>query len=117
MTDTVQVRTFYDDWLAAEDAVRSAWERSPVIVHDAETEWVRTRQDAKAKLLMGRELGLPTMGGALVKAEIPVGWQTGRHRHGEESVYFLSGEGATQIGDEWFRWRAGTARRRSGIRP
>jgi mannose-6-phosphate isomerase-like protein (cupin superfamily) len=101
--------TFYDRWIDAEAQVRRANETSPVVVHDAEVPWEETRQDARAKLIFGRELGLPTMGGALVKAEIPTGWQTGRHRHGEESIFFMSGEGATRIGSEWFRWRAGTA--------
>ncbi|HEX5451923.1 MAG TPA: cupin domain-containing protein, partial [Candidatus Limnocylindrales bacterium] len=34
---------------------------------------------------------------------------TGRHAHGEESIFFLAGTGASRIDGEWFRWRAGTA--------
>ena len=38
-----------------------------------EIPWVRTRQDARVKLMVANELGFPTMGGSVLKAEIPVG--------------------------------------------
>lgn len=100
---------FYDRWVDAEARVRQAHSASPVIIRDEETPWIETRMDVRAKLLCADELGLPTMGGVVVKAEIPVGWQSGRHAHGEESIFVLEGDGASLIAGEWFRWRAGAA--------
>ncbi|MEA2622524.1 MAG: gentisate 1,2-dioxygenase [Chloroflexota bacterium] len=100
---------FYEGWVDAGSEVAEAYRNSPVVVHDADVPWVGTRQDARAKLIFGRELGFPTMGGAVTKSEIPVGWQTGTHRHGEESMFILAGSGASEIDGRWYRWRAGSA--------
>jgi gentisate 1,2-dioxygenase len=103
------VSTFYDEWLDVGRRIEKAWKDSPIIARDSDIEWVSTRQDAKVKLMVGEELGFPTMGSCVLKAEIAPGWHTGRHRHGEESMYFLSGHGFTMIEDQRFDWRAGSA--------
>ena len=43
--------------------------------------------------MIAPETGFPTAGSLLMKAEIPVGWHTGRHFHGEEAIYVEQGEG------------------------
>jgi len=102
------VGTFYDEWLATGDRIQGEFQHSPMIAHDREIPWVRTRQDAKVKLMVAPELGFPTMGSVVLKGEIPVGWHTGRHSHGEEAIHFLSGEGCTIMDGQRFDWHAGT---------
>src|SRR6202008_4381145 len=45
---------------------------------------------------------------ALVKCEIPPGWRTGRHAHGEEAIYILAGTGFAVIDDARYDWKPGT---------
>jgi quercetin dioxygenase-like cupin family protein len=99
---------FYDRWIAAGEEIRAAHRSSPVIARDRDIAWVATRQDARAKLMVHRDLGFPTMGGAVVKAEIPSGWHTGRHAHGEESIHILAGAGFSIIDGRRYSWRAGS---------
>jgi hypothetical protein len=56
------VTSFYDDWLAASDAIEQAYRSSPGVARAGDQPWVTTRQDARAKLLLSAELGFPTMG-------------------------------------------------------
>lgn len=100
--------TYYDAWLNGRSEIEEELQRCPVVARDAEIPWVRTPQDAKAKLMVGTELGFATMGSNVVKAEIPVGWRTGRHRHGEESIHILSGEGFSVIDGQRFDWHEGS---------
>jgi quercetin dioxygenase-like cupin family protein len=65
----------------------------PRVARGADLEWVATRQDARAALMIAPETGFPTGGSALLKAEIPVGWHTGRHTHGEEAILIERGSG------------------------
>ena len=44
------------------------------------------------------------MGSNVLKAEIPVGWHTGKHRHGEESMHILEGEGFSMLAGQRFDW-------------
>ncbi len=97
-------RTFYDEWLAKGDELEAWFRRSPVIAHDRDIPWVRTRQDARVKLMISDELGFPTMGSTVLKGEIPVGWHTGKHRHGEESMHILQGEGFSIVDGQRFDW-------------
>ncbi|HLH26104.1 MAG TPA: cupin domain-containing protein [Chloroflexota bacterium] len=100
--------TFYDEWLAAGPQIDEAFRRSPMIAHDRDIPWVRTRQDARVKLMLSNTLGFPTMGGCVVKAEIPVGWHTGKRSHGEEAVYLLQGEGFSVVDGQRLDWHTGT---------
>jgi quercetin dioxygenase-like cupin family protein len=69
------------------------------VARGADLEWVATRQDARAALMIAPETGFPTGGSALLKAEIPVGWQTGRHAHGEEAIFIERGSGVLVLDD------------------
>jgi quercetin dioxygenase-like cupin family protein len=100
--------TFYDDWLAAGERIQEEFRHSPMIAHERNIPWVSTRQDAKVKLMVANELGFPTMGSCVLKAEIPVGWHTGRHVHGEESIHILRGRGFSIIHGQRFDWHTGS---------
>lgn len=102
------MRTFYDDWLEAHDQIQRELWNSPAVARDSEIPWVRTPQDAKVKLMVANQLGYATMGSNVLKAEIPVGWHTGRHRHGEESMHILSGEGFSIIEGRRYDWHKGS---------
>jgi quercetin dioxygenase-like cupin family protein len=102
------VGTFYDEWLAIAGQIQEEFRCSPMIARDREIPWVQTPQDAKVKLMVSNELGYPTTGGSVLKAEIPVGWHSGQHVHGEEAMHILRGQGFTVIEGERFNWHAGT---------
>jgi len=85
--------TFYDEWLATEERIDQDLRRTMFVARDRDIPWVRTRQDAKVKLMVANDVGYTTMGSNVLKGEIPVGWHTGRHAHGEESIHILSGDG------------------------
>jgi quercetin dioxygenase-like cupin family protein len=99
---------FYDKWLSEGAQISEKFRRSPVIAHGGEIPWVRTRQDAKVKLMVANDLGFPTMGGVVLKAEIPVGWHTGKRAAGEESIHFLCGSGFSMIDGRRYNWHAGS---------
>jgi mannose-6-phosphate isomerase-like protein (cupin superfamily) len=102
------VATFYDDWLATGPEIEEKFKRSPMVCHDRDIPWVQTRQDAKVKLMVSNVLGFPTMGSNVLKAEIPVGWHTGKHRHGEEGIHILQGTGFMVLEGERFEFHKGT---------
>jgi mannose-6-phosphate isomerase-like protein (cupin superfamily) len=98
------MKTFYDDWLQAQRQIEDTFETSPAVARDKDIPWVSTPQDVKVKLMIANELGFATMGSNVLKAEIPVGWHTGKHRHGEESLHILDGEGFSIIAGQRFDW-------------
>lgn len=100
--------TFYEEWLRAGPEAQRAMRASPAVARDRDIPWVSTVQDARVKLMVARDLGFATMGSNVLKAEIPVGWHTGCHRHGEESMHVLRGEGFSVIAGRRFDWHEGT---------
>src|SRR3954462_13318938 len=98
------MKTFYDEWLQARDQIQDELEASLFVARDKDIPWVSTPQDAKVKLMVANHLGFPTMGSNVLKSEIPVGWHTGKHRHGEESMHILEGEGFSIIEGQRFNW-------------
>ncbi len=96
--------TFYDNWLDARSQIDQELWNSPAVARDKDIPWVSTPQDAKVKLMVANELGYATMGSNVLKAEIPVGWHTGRHRHGEEAMHILQGEGFSIIDGRRYDW-------------
>src|SRR5437763_1537635 len=89
---------FYDAWLAQSDEIERAVAEGPRVARGKDLQWVQTRQDARAALMIAPETGFPTGGSVLMRAEIPVGWHSGAHLHGEQ--YLLSQEtkhGATYV--------------------
>ena len=97
-------KTFYDEWLATPDKIHDELEDCRLVSRDKDIPWVSTPQDAKVKLMVANQLGFATMGSNVIKAEIPVGWHTGKHRHGEESMHILDGEGFSIIDGQRFGW-------------
>jgi quercetin dioxygenase-like cupin family protein len=102
------VGTFYDDWLAADNEIQEGFKRAKHVARDDEIPWVSTRQDAKVKLMIANNLGFATMGGNVLKAEVPAGWHSGKHSHGEESMHILEGEGFSIIDGQRFDWHKGS---------
>lgn len=99
---------FYRDWLAASERAEARLRASPVVARARDLAWVETPQDARAAMLIGPAAGFATMGSSLIVAEIPPGWRTGRHVHGEEAIHFTSGTGFSVIGDARYDWKPGT---------
>ncbi len=100
--------TFYDDWLKADEEIQQGFKRAKHVARDSDFPWESTRQDAKVKLMIANNLGFATMGGNVLKAEIPPGWHTGKHSHGEESLHILEGEGFSIINGQRFDWHKGS---------
>lgn len=98
---------FYDEWLNS--VKQAAAERAEAKIHSRgrELNWITTSQDARVAMLAGPQAGFRTMGGCILIGEIPRGWKTGRHCHGEESIYILEGEGYSLIGGKKYSWEAG----------
>lgn len=99
---------FYDEWLAAGQEIEAAFRRSPEVARDADRPWVSTPHDARVKLLLAAELGFPTMGGVVLKAEVPPAEHTGRHAHGEEAIHVTGGTGYVTIRGQRFDVRPGS---------
>ena len=99
---------FYSAWLRESARLEDAVSRAPVVARGNELEWIETPQDVRSGMLIGEASGFPTQGTALVKAEIPAGWRTGRHVHGEEAIHILAGTGFSVIGGARYDWKPGT---------
>jgi uncharacterized cupin superfamily protein len=102
---------FYDEWLTLWDKCVKEKQSAKRAIHADELKWERTRQDYKAALMVAPETGFRTMGGCTMMAEIPLGWKTGRHSHGEESIYFLEGSGFSIVDKRRYNWEKGTCMR------
>jgi quercetin dioxygenase-like cupin family protein len=99
---------FYRDWLAASGHVEARLQKPQVVSRAKELRWIETPQDARVAMLIGEAAGFPTMGTALLVAEIPAGCATGRHVHGEEAIHILSGTGFSVIDGARYDWKPGT---------
>jgi quercetin dioxygenase-like cupin family protein len=100
--------SFYERWLAESELIGRAVAEAPRVARGRDLRWERTRQDARAALMIAPETGFPTGGSLLMKAEIPVGWHTGRHAHGEEAIFVESGEGFLVLDDRRYDFKPGT---------
>lgn len=100
--------TFYDEWLAAWDETEAEKRDSRTVIHEEELDWVQTTQDHRAALLIAPETGFRTMGSLTMIAEIPVGWHTGEHKHGEEAIYIIAGSGSSVIEGIRYDWGPGS---------
>jgi quercetin dioxygenase-like cupin family protein len=99
---------FYAKWLKESERIEKEVAAAPRVARGKELEWVRTRQDHRAALMIAPQTGFPTGGSLLMKAEIPPGWHTGKHAHGEEAIYIERGEGFLLLDDRRYDFRAGT---------
>ena len=102
------MQDFYNSWLAESERVEKAVQDAPRVARGKDLNWVSTRQDSKAALMIAPETGFPTGGSLLMRAEIPVGWHTGKHLHGEEAIYVERGEGFLLLDDQRYDFRPGT---------
>src|SRR6185436_2605324 len=101
-------KNFYEQWLETPNQLQDELEMSRLVAVDKDIPWVSTPHDAKVKLMVANHLGFATMGSNVLKSEIPVGWHTGRHAHGEESMHILEGEGFSIIDGQRFDWHKGS---------
>ncbi len=99
---------FYDEWLGLWGKNVEERARARKVLYPEELQWVKTRQDARAALLVAPENGFRTSGGVTMLAEIPEGWKTGRHSHGEEAMYIVRGRGFSIIDERRFNWEEGS---------
>jgi quercetin dioxygenase-like cupin family protein len=97
-------KNFYEQCLETPNQLQDELEMSRLVAVDKDIPWVSTPHDAKVKLMVANHLGYATMGSNVLKSEIPVGWHTGKHRHGEESMHILEGEGFSIINGQRFNW-------------
>ncbi len=99
---------FYDKWLRSWDETTAEKRRARKSIHEEEIEWVQTPQDAKVGLLVAPETGFRTWGTVSMVAEIPVGWHTGSHIHGEEGIHIVEGEGFSVVNGQRYDWAKGS---------
>ena len=101
---------FYDTWLEYWDESEAAREAARRNIHEEEFDWVETRQDHRAALMIAPETGFKTWGNATMIAEIPPGHHTGMHKHGEEALFIVEGgPGFSIIDGVRYDWKQGTA--------
>ena len=77
-------------------------------VDEQDLVWFSTAHDARMALLVSRETGFDTWGLETSLAEIPPGWHTGSHRHGEVAIYVVDGEGFIVVDGVRYDVAAGT---------
>jgi len=97
-------KNFYDEWLETPNRIQDQLDDTLLVARDKDIPWVSTPHDVKVKLMVANHLGFATMGSNVLKSEIPVGWHTGKHRHGEEAMHILEGEGFSIIEGQRFNW-------------
>jgi len=99
---------FYAHWLEDSERIENTINNAPRVARHKELKWERTRQDAKSALMIAPETGFPTGGSSLMKSEIPIGWHTGQHFHGEEAIYIEQGEGFLVLDEGKYNFGPGT---------
>lgn len=99
---------YYDRWLKVWDDNEAARAKARKVIHAHELEWVETAQDARSALGISRETGFMTWGSETVFGEIPVGWHTGEHKHGEEAIHILEGDGFSIVDGLRYNWHKGS---------
>ena len=102
------MENFYDQWLKESERLEKIVADSPRVARAKDLKWTGTRQDQRAALMIAPETGFPTGGSLMMKAEIPAGWHTGKHVHGEEAIYVEQGEGFLVLDDCRYNFRKGT---------
>ena len=102
------MQDFYSAWLERSESLEKTVSEAPRVAKGKNLNWVRTRQDSKAALMIAPEAGFSTGGSLLMKAEIPAGWHTGKHLHGEEAIYIERGDGFMVLDDKRYNFHRGT---------
>lgn len=101
--------TFYDEWLGMWDTAEEERRASRRSIQPEELEWVETVQDDQTALVIARETGFRTWGTSTVLSKIPEGNRTGAHRHGEEAIYIVEGEGFSVVDGVRYDWKEGSS--------
>lgn len=96
--------TFYDNWLGMWDRAEDERKKARKVIHEEEIQWMETQQDAKIGLLGAPETGFRTWGTTTMVAEIEPGHQTGKHKHGEEVIHIVEGDGCTIVNGKRYNW-------------
>ena len=99
---------FYSDWLEASRRNALDVERSPILARGRDLVWIETPNEHRIAMLIGRHVGFPTNGTNLCTVVIPVGQHTGRHRHGEEAIHVLRGDGFVVVAGRRYDVHGGT---------
>jgi mannose-6-phosphate isomerase-like protein (cupin superfamily) len=99
---------FYSDWLRHSQENEQIVHRDPVIARGKDVIYFETPQDYRFGMLIGEQVGFPTNGTNLCRAFLPAGHHTGKHRHGEEAIHILSGEGFIVVDDRRYDFHTGT---------
>lgn len=99
---------FYADWLAASRRNAHDVEHSPIVARGAEAIWLETPNEHRIAMLIGNHAGFPTNGTNVCRVVIPAGQHTGRHRHGEEAIHVLRGDGFVLVAERRYQFRSGT---------
>jgi uncharacterized cupin superfamily protein len=99
---------FHSEWAAASHRNEIWTGNAPVVARGRDTEWVETPNEHRIGMLVGRQVGFPTMGSSLSKVEIPVGCHTGKQQHGEEAIHILAGSGFLVLDGRRYDFHAGT---------
>ncbi|MPZ89203.1 MAG: cupin domain-containing protein [Nitriliruptorales bacterium] len=101
--------TFYDEWLGLWGKAEEDRRQSRRSIQPEELEWVETVQDARTALVIAPETGFRTWGMETILAELPAGHKTGAHRHGEEAIYIVEGEGFSVVNGVRYDWKEGSS--------
>lgn len=102
---------FYDGWLDLWKKSTQERKKAKKVIYPEELKWVKTRQDYKVALLVSPETGFKTIGAVTMLGEIPEGWKTGKHSHGEEAMYILKGKGFSIVNEKRYDWEEGACLR------
>ena len=100
--------TFYASRLGVWEARQAHRAQARTSLAEVELQWIATPQDARVALMVSEETGFDTWGVETQVAEIPEGWHTGRHRHGEEAIYVVAGDGFASVAGIRYDFHAGT---------
>lgn len=98
---------YYDNWLRYWDEELEEKSKARTYCNDEDLQWIRTRQDWRSALLTAKENGYVTSG-VTTLAEIPQGWHTGKHSHGEEAIYIVQGQGFSIVDGLRYNWETGS---------
>ena len=96
---------FYDSWLDMWNKSESEKTAARKGIHEEELEWVETIQDSRSALVVAPETGFRTWGTVTMVSEISPGEHSGAHKHGEESILILSGNGFSVIDNVRYDWK------------
>ena len=99
---------FYNEWLGFWETGNAKKDEARTAIHEEELEWVETDQDIRVALMAAPENGFATWGSEYLISEIPPGWHTGKHEHGEEAIYIVEGEGFSIVNGVKYEWNKGS---------